>query len=85
LLNVSNPDTASDYWVMAFTVQNGLRITLSGSYPASRYMSFTVYNSHGNHSQPTVSPRSSLTTASRRTPAASTRGSTQPRLAAGSP
>jgi hypothetical protein len=47
LLNVSNPDTASDYWVMAFTVQNGLRITLSGSYPASRYMSFPVYNSHG--------------------------------------
>jgi hypothetical protein len=46
LLNVSNPDTASDYWVMAFTVQNGLSITLSGQYPASRYMSFTVYNSH---------------------------------------
>jgi hypothetical protein len=47
LLDVSNPDTASDYWVMAFAVQNGLRITLSGQYPASRYMSFTVYNSHG--------------------------------------
>jgi hypothetical protein len=47
LLNISNPDTASDYWLMAFSVQNGLRITLSGHYPASRYMSFAVYNSHG--------------------------------------
>jgi hypothetical protein len=47
LLNVSNPDTASDYWVMAFTVQDGLRIALSGRYPASRYMSFAVYTSHG--------------------------------------
>jgi hypothetical protein len=47
LINISNPDTASDYWLMAFTVQDGLRITLSGRYPASRYMSFAVYNSHG--------------------------------------
>jgi hypothetical protein len=47
LLNLSNPDTASDYWVMPFTVQDGLRITLSGRYPASRYMSFTVYGSSG--------------------------------------
>jgi len=48
LLNISNPDTASDYWVMPFAVQDGLRITLSGRYPASRYMSFTVYTSHGS-------------------------------------
>jgi hypothetical protein len=47
LLNISNPDTASDYWVMAFTVQDDLRITLSGQYPVSRYMSFTTYTSHG--------------------------------------
>jgi hypothetical protein len=47
LLNISNPDIAADYWVMAFTVQEGLRITLSGHYPASRYVSFAVYNSHG--------------------------------------
>ena len=47
LLNISNPDIAADYWVMPFTVQDGLRITLSGHYPASRYMSFAIYNSHG--------------------------------------
>jgi hypothetical protein len=46
-LNVHNPDTASDYWLMPFTVQAGLRITLAGRYPASRYMSFAVYTSHG--------------------------------------
>jgi hypothetical protein len=47
LLNISNPDTASDYWLLAFSVQDDLRITLSGHYPASRYMSFTVYGSKG--------------------------------------
>jgi hypothetical protein len=47
LLNISNPDTASDYWLMPFTNQDGLRITLSGQYPASRYASFAVYTSHG--------------------------------------
>jgi hypothetical protein len=46
-LNIRNPDTASAYWVMAFWVQDGLRIDLSGRYPASRYMSFAVYTSHG--------------------------------------
>jgi hypothetical protein len=47
LLNIHNPDAASDYWIMSFTVQPRLRITLSGRYPASRYFSFAVYSSEG--------------------------------------
>jgi hypothetical protein len=47
-LNVSNPDTAADYWAMAFAVQDGLRVTLSGQYPGSRYMSFAVYDADGS-------------------------------------
>jgi hypothetical protein len=47
-LNVSNPDTAADYWAMAFAVQDGLRVTLSGQYPDSRYMSFAVYDEDGS-------------------------------------
>jgi len=45
--NVSNPDTAADYWIMDFTVQQGLSITLSGRFPDSRYMSFAVYGANG--------------------------------------
>jgi hypothetical protein len=45
--NVSNPDTESDYWIIVFKVQDGLRITLSGRYPDSRYFSLEVYNSRG--------------------------------------
>lgn len=45
--NNSNPDTASAYWLLFFTVQSGLRITLSGQFPDSRYMSFEVYDSQG--------------------------------------
>lgn len=45
--NNSNPDVESDYWIMEFTVQRGLSITLSGHFPDSRYFSFEVYNSKG--------------------------------------
>lgn len=45
--NNSNPDTASAYRLLFFTVQSGLRITLSGQFPDSRYMSFEVYDSQG--------------------------------------
>ncbi len=45
--NNSNPDTASAYRLLFFTVQGGLRITLSGQFPDSRYMSFEVYDSQG--------------------------------------
>ncbi len=43
----SNPDTASAYRLLFFTVQGGLRITLSGQFPNSRYMTFDVYDSQG--------------------------------------
>jgi hypothetical protein len=46
-INNSNPDVESDYWIMEFTVQRGLSITLSGHFPDSRYFSFEVYNSKG--------------------------------------
>lgn len=45
--NYSNPDVQSAYWIMDYTVQMGLRITLSGRYPDSRYMSFEVYAGDG--------------------------------------
>ena len=45
--NNSNPDTASAYRLLFFTVQSGLRITLPGHFPDSRYMSFEVYDSQG--------------------------------------
>ena len=46
-LNVRNPDTAAAYWAMPIPVQDGLRITLSGQYPESRYMSLSVYDESG--------------------------------------
>jgi hypothetical protein len=45
--NYSNPDVQSAYWIMDYMVQAGLRITLSGRYPDSRYMSFEVYAADG--------------------------------------
>jgi len=47
LFDIHNPDAAADYWLMTFVVQHGLRITLSGQYPRSRYMSFAIYSSLG--------------------------------------
>jgi hypothetical protein len=46
-LNIHNPDTASAYWLMAYTVEDGMRLTLSGHFPDSRYMSLEVYTSDG--------------------------------------
>jgi len=46
-VNVSNPDTASDYWIMPVPVEQGLSVTLAGRYPNSRYMSIAVYNAQG--------------------------------------
>ncbi|MFG1681410.1 hypothetical protein ACGFNP_14705 [Nonomuraea sp. NPDC049269] len=45
--NVFYPDSAATYWVLPFTVQEGLRITLSGEYPDSRYASVQVYKEGG--------------------------------------
>jgi hypothetical protein len=46
-LNIHNPDTDADYWVMAFTVKQDLQITLNGHFPKARYMSIEVYSSEG--------------------------------------
>src|SRR6202035_3543532 len=46
-LNDAAPDSAAAYWIMPFTVQDGLRIMLNGRYPDSRYTSLQVYNSTG--------------------------------------
>jgi hypothetical protein len=46
-VNIHNPDTASDYWLMPFTVEANMSITLAGRYPDSRYMSLAVYSSQG--------------------------------------
>ncbi|MFD1544759.1 hypothetical protein [Nonomuraea guangzhouensis] len=45
--NVFYPDSAATYWVLPFTVQEGLRITLAGQYPDSRYASIQVYKEGG--------------------------------------
>jgi len=47
-VNVSNPDTASDYLIMPVPVEQGLSVTLAGRYPDSRYMSIAVYNADGS-------------------------------------
>lgn len=41
------PDSNAAYWVPPFTVQNGLRITVSGKFPDSRYFSLDVYDAKG--------------------------------------
>jgi hypothetical protein len=46
-LNRGTPDSGAAYWIMPFTVQNGLRIVVSGRYPDSRYASFEVYKPGG--------------------------------------
>jgi hypothetical protein len=46
-VNIHNPDTASDCWLMPFTVEANMSITLAGRYPDSRYMSIAVYSSQG--------------------------------------
>jgi hypothetical protein len=40
-------DSAAEYWLLPFTVQDGLRITLDGRYPDSRYASLQAYSSAG--------------------------------------
>lgn len=45
--DVFYPDSSAEYWVMPFTVQDGLDIALSGVYPDSRYASVTVYKAGG--------------------------------------
>jgi hypothetical protein len=41
--NAAAPDAAASYWLQPFTIQGGLRITVSGRYPDARYASLQVY------------------------------------------
>lgn len=40
--NQGTPDSSAAYWITPFTIQPGLRITLSGRYPDARYASLEV-------------------------------------------
>jgi hypothetical protein len=40
-------DSAATYWLLSFTVQDGLQIRLDGRYPDSRYASLQAYTSAG--------------------------------------
>ncbi len=42
--NVAYPDTHTQYWLLHYTKQDGLAITLEGRYPDARYASFTSYD-----------------------------------------
>ncbi|MFI7387219.1 hypothetical protein [Streptomyces sp. NPDC049813] len=42
--NVAYPDTNSQYWLLHYTVQDGLSIALDGRYPDARYASFASYD-----------------------------------------
>jgi hypothetical protein len=43
--NAYLPDTAATYWSMPYLVSSDLQITIAGSFPDARYMSFNVYDS----------------------------------------
>lgn len=45
--NEAAPDSAATYWILPFTVRDGLQIMLNGHYPDSRYASLQVYKSTG--------------------------------------
>ena len=42
--NVAAPDPFATYWLTPFRASGGESITISGSFPTSRFMSFAVYN-----------------------------------------
>ncbi|WP_239307826.1 MULTISPECIES: hypothetical protein [unclassified Frankia] len=44
--NVALPDSDAVYWTTPFTVEDGLKITVAGSYADARYTSLTVYSSN---------------------------------------
>lgn len=45
--NTAAPDSSAVYWVLPFTVQDGLQISMSGNFPDARFGSFQVYKSGG--------------------------------------
>jgi hypothetical protein len=42
--NFAAPDPYAVYWLTPFLARTGYSLTIRGSYPTSRFMSFTVYN-----------------------------------------
>ncbi|MCW5889433.1 MAG: hypothetical protein KIT14_02660 [bacterium] len=52
--NVFYPDSIASYWVMPFTVQDGLRIEISGVYADARYASLNVYTDKPSSGSPFV-------------------------------
>jgi len=45
--NVAYPETNATYWSTVLIQPIGTTVTLRGQFPASRYMSFQIYDSHG--------------------------------------
>jgi hypothetical protein len=45
--NTAAPDSSAVYWVLPFTVQDGLQISLAGQFPDARFASFQVYKPGG--------------------------------------
>ena len=43
--NVAYPDSNATYWTMPYIAQAGMTITLTGTFPVTRFFSFNVYNS----------------------------------------
>jgi hypothetical protein len=46
-LNIAYPDAATFYWAATFTIPQGAKLHLEGSFPHSRYMSFISYDEAG--------------------------------------
>jgi hypothetical protein len=46
-LNVAAPDTHSNYWVQPYFLAPGQQLVIHGTYPASRYFSYTAYGADG--------------------------------------
>ena len=45
--NVAYPDSNATYWTTPFIAEEGMTITLNGTFPEARFFSFVVYNSAG--------------------------------------
>jgi hypothetical protein len=45
--NVAYPDSNATYWTTPFIAEDGMTITLNGTFPEARFFSFVVYNSAG--------------------------------------
>ena len=43
--NVAYPDSNATYWTTPFVAQDGMTITLKGTFPTARFFSFVVYDS----------------------------------------